>query len=157
MKGEDKPDVLTVAGFAFPESHIADRAAGVEMAERLFRWEVRGAEEAEVGKTFADHMVTAVALEDGAVAFWAWRGMIAQIGFGREVFECGLCVGRAADDEVTVPAMNADAAEGKGTAAADLEFRRLERLGSASGGDGYIGGGSGSGDDGFGTVVAEVV
>lgn len=40
MKGGDKPDVLAVAGFAFPESHIADRAASVEMAERLFRREV---------------------------------------------------------------------------------------------------------------------
>lgn len=110
-----------------------------------------------MGKTFADHMVTAVALEDGAVTLWAWRGMIAQIGFGGEFFGCGLCAGRAADDEVTVPAMSADAAEGKGTAAANLEFRGLEVLGGAGGGDGYIGGGSGGGDDGFGAVVAEVV
>lgn len=36
VEGGGIPDVLAVAGFTFPESHIAAGAARVEMAEWLF-------------------------------------------------------------------------------------------------------------------------
>lgn len=152
--------MLAVAGFAFPEPHVAEGAGGTEMAKWLLRREVRGTEETEVSETFADHMVAAVALEDGAVALWAWRSVIAQIGFGGKFFRGESRVGRTADNAIAVPAMGTDAAEGKGTAATDLEFRGVE---GASGNDrcsGSSGSGSGSsssGDDSFRAVVTEVV
>lgn len=146
--------MLTVAGFAFPKPHVAEGAGGIEMAKRLLRREVRGAEETEVGEAFADHMVAAVALEDGAVALWAWRSVIAQIGFGGKFFRGEFRAGRTADNAITVPAMGADAAEGKCTAATDLEFRGL---GGAGVNDRCSSGSGGSGGDGFKAVVAEVV
>lgn len=68
--------MLTVPGFAFPEPHVAEGAGGIEMAKWLVGWEIRGAEETKVGEAFADHMVTAMAFEDGAVTLWAWRSVI---------------------------------------------------------------------------------
>lgn len=104
-------------------------------------------------------MVAAVALENGAGALWARCGVIAQIGFGGEIFGRGLCVEGSADLKVAVPTLSADAAEGEDAATADLEFgwgwgfRGAGRGGRSDGSDG----GGGGGNDGFGAVVAEVV
>lgn len=124
-----------------------------------------------MGLAFTDHVVAAVALEDWAVALWAWCGVLPQVGFGGEFGGRGLGVGRSADLEVAMPALGADAAEGEGAAAADLELGRLGGAGGVGGVGGVVtsvvttavavaggGGGGGSGSDyGFGTVVAEVV
>lgn len=114
-----------------------------------------------MGLAFADHVVATVALEDWAIALWTWCGVCTQIGFGGEFGGSELGVGRSADLKIAVPALGADAAEGEGAAATDLKFWKLRgvfagkvAVGIAvAGGDG----GSGSSDDGFGAIVAEVV